>query len=878
MTYTIPKERCAMRRSGILLVLGFLLVASVAVRGGETGKIVGMVVDGETGEPLVAVNVTLENTQTGGMTNIEGWYHIVNLLPGTYAVRAGMIGYQAVVKDGVQVSSDLTSTVDFELGPAVLDIVPEVVVTAERPLIRKDMTSSVSIIEREEISMLPIESAYDVISYQAGTSADRRGVHVRGGRENEVSYTINGSPIIDPVFSRVSANYDESAIQELVIQSGGFNPEYGNAQSGIVNIVTREGGAEFEGQVEKSFYMPLEALWKAADDAKQYDTGYGTTKLTLSGPLPWSDRVKYFVSGERSEWGDWDPHAYVLPHQERDLDQLTWKVTGTPTQNLKLSFEGMTYGTDFFRWDAQRQKLPETFLKYERDTKIGILSGTHMLSQDTYYDVSLSRFATHYHAAQPGKWWDLSQSQEWNTTATEDGGGGINIWPEYDEDNFIVAGDNPLFHHSQSVIYGCKASVTSQISDHHQIKVGGERYDYETTHQEVYASAGNVYRNDYTVNPTYSVAYAQDKAEYSGLVVNVGMRLDAFDPTFMVPSDPICPWDSMSQVRGDDWSGPDKTEPPLWNLRDATVKYQVSPRLGISHPISEKTVLHFTYGHYFQVPAFSYLYTNTKYDMGGAWPLIGNPDLKPERTVSYEVGVENLVSEDLMLDLTGFYKDIDNMLSTVVVNDSRDPDTPAWATEYTTYGNTDWGNVRGFEFAMQKRFREEWMGRLSYTFMIAKGRSSDVSEGYLNRFNGTILPTREYYLDWDRRHSLVLDVGYGKRQNWAINLLVKYASGSPYTPAESNRSQQPEQNTARFPSTSVVNVKVSKDFHIYSTIERLFLQVDNLFNKKNLVAFDDTDTDLMRYLQFQGEYTGPYNDVTVFGAPREIKAGIQLQF
>jgi outer membrane receptor for ferrienterochelin and colicin len=332
------------------------------------------------------------------------------------------------------------------------------------------------------------------------------------------------------------------------------------------------------------------------------------------------------------------------------------------------------------------------------------------------------------------------------------------------------------------------------------------------------------------------------------------------------------------QVPGPECGGPDNTEPPLWNLTDASIKYQVSPRLGMSHPVSERTVLHFTYGHYFQVPAFTYLYGNTKYDMGGYWPLVGNPDLEPERTVSYEVGVEHLISEDLMIDLTGFYKDIDNLLSTVVINDSRDPDTPSWATEYTTYRNTDWGSVRGFEVTTQKKFREDWMGRLVYTFMIAKGRSSDVIEGYLNRFDDNVPPSKEYYLDWDRRHSLVFDLGYGRKDNWAANVLFKYASGSPYTPVENTRSAQPEQNTARFPSTSVVNVKLSKDFHFHSLPQQLYLQIHNLFNKRNLVAFDDSNTDLMRYLRFHGEYTGPYDDVTVFGSPREIRAGVKLGF
>ncbi|MFH1220773.1 MAG: TonB-dependent receptor [Candidatus Eisenbacteria bacterium] len=868
-----------MQRIGVLVafvIVGITLVPSLY--GGTSGKIAGMVVDGDTGEPLVAVNITVGSTGTGAVSNIEGRYHIVNVMPGTYTVKATMMGYQAIIKEDVMVNADFTSTVDFELSPAVLDIVPEIVVTAERPMIRKDMTSSMNVIEHEEISMLPIESAFDVLSFQAGAAADRRGIHIRGGRDTEISYTVNGAPIMDPIFSKASANYDESAIQEMVVLSGGFTPEYGNAQSGIVNIVTKEGGTEFEGQLQKTFYLPLDALWKAADDAKQYDTGFGATKLMLSGPSPWTDGLKYFISGETSKWNDWDPHVYVLPHQERDLDQLTWKLTGAPGHSMKIFFEGLYYGTDFYRWDAQRQKVPDTFLKYDRRTEVGVLGLSHMISSDSYYDCTLSRFKTRYHVAQPGKWWDLSKSQEWNTTPTDEGGGGLNLSPEYDGNNFIIAGDNPLFHDSQSVIYGAKSSFTSQINEHHQFKAGGEHYIYRTTHREVYAPAGNIYRNDYNVGPRYTVAYLQDKAEYSGLVVNMGFRMDVFNPRFKVPSNPQCPWDSTLQVPGPECGGPDNTEPPLWNLKDASTKYQMSPRLGISHPVSDKTVLHFTYGHYFQMPAFSYMYTNTKFDMGGAWPLIGNPDLEPERTVSYEVGLENLVAEDLMIDLTGFYKDIDNLISTVVINDSRDPATPEWATEYTTYRNTDWGNVRGFEFALQRKFREDWMGRVSYTFMIAKGRSSDVGEGYQALFNGTVLPTREYYLDWDRRHTLVLDVGYGRRQNWAVNFLVKYASGSPYTPAENGRSQQPEQNTARFPSTSLVNMKASKDFHLYSTTQRVFLQVDNLFNKKNLVAFNDANTDLMRYLRMHGEYTGPFDDVTVFGSPREIKAGFELLF
>jgi hypothetical protein len=76
----------------------------------------------------------------------------------------------------------------------------------------------------------------------------------------------------------------------------------------------------------------------------------------------------------------------------------------------------------------------------------------------------------------------------------------------------------------------------------------------------------------------------------------------------------------------------------------------------------------------------------------------------------------------------------------------------------------------------------------------------------------------------------------------------------------------------------MVNVKLSKDFNFYNADQQIYLQVHNLFNKKNLVAFDDSNSDLMRHLRYSGEYTGPYDDLTVYGSPREIRAGFKLGF
>lgn len=144
---------------------------------------------------------------------------------------------------------DQTTTMDFKLKPQSMTT-DEVVVTANTPLIQKDLTSSISVVGRDEIELLPVGNFTDLLSLQAGVVGSGSNLHIRGGRSNEVAYMIDGIYVTDPLLGGLATQINNDAIQEMSLLSGTFNAEYGNALSGIVNIVTRDGSDKFSGKFE----------------------------------------------------------------------------------------------------------------------------------------------------------------------------------------------------------------------------------------------------------------------------------------------------------------------------------------------------------------------------------------------------------------------------------------------------------------------------------------------------------------------------------------------------------------------------------------------------------------------------------------------------
>ena len=209
----------------------------------QSGKISGKVIDGNTGEALPFVNVLVEGTTQGAASDIEGYFAIIGLRPGIYNVKASAIGYNSQTVQGVRVSIDLTSEVNFELMETSVQLKEEVVIVATRPLVTKDLTSSTAIVGADEISVLPVTEFQEVLQLKAGIV----GGNVRGGRKGEVVYAIDGVPVTDVYDGSTVVDVSTSSIQELQFVSGAFNAEYGKALSGYVNIATKDGDNKFSG-------------------------------------------------------------------------------------------------------------------------------------------------------------------------------------------------------------------------------------------------------------------------------------------------------------------------------------------------------------------------------------------------------------------------------------------------------------------------------------------------------------------------------------------------------------------------------------------------------------------------------------------------------
>jgi len=240
-----------LRKKSPIIMLIFGCVLPGLVFAGISGKIAGQVKDAATGEPLPGCNLQIVGTTLGAASNSDGDFFILNVPPGQYQVRATMMGYQSFNYKNVQVMSDFTTRLNFELKTTVLELGEEVTIVAERPLVQKDITSKVSIVSSREIANMPVNDFQDVLTTKAGFTRDASGeIHVRGGRSGEISYQIDGMIVQDPLYGGFKSMVNEDAIDEMVVLSGTFNAEYGNAMSSVVNIVTKEGNPDFSGKLE----------------------------------------------------------------------------------------------------------------------------------------------------------------------------------------------------------------------------------------------------------------------------------------------------------------------------------------------------------------------------------------------------------------------------------------------------------------------------------------------------------------------------------------------------------------------------------------------------------------------------------------------------
>ena len=828
-----------------------MLSAVMVMYAGTTGKIAGKIVEESTGEPLVGVNVILVGTAQGAAADLDGNYFILNIPPGTYQLKAVAIGYASVTVNNVRVSIDLTTRMDFQLREEAIAM-SEVVVTAERPLVQMDLTSTTARVGGDQIAMLPIEDVATVVNLQAGVVDG----HFRGGRVNEVKYLIDGVSVVDVFSGGFSVQAEVNTIQEIQVLSGTFNAEYGEALSGVVNQVTKIPEDFYSGEI--SFYSGdyVSNRDDVFKDIENVSAG-GTYNIqgSFSGPVPGlGNFLKFLVSGrylndegyifgqrifnpsDSSNFSANDPNDWFVgatgdsvfvPMNFNKRFSLQGKLILKVGNSKGITLHGFYQKRDFREYNGESHNFqlnPDGDYRFFQRGYLGSISYTQLLSASAFVDILGSVFISEFKQfvfedpLDPG-YVDPARRRDVSGNAFFTGGT-----------------QNWHFKHKTTTNTG-KLDLTAQVTPVHQVKTGVElklhTLDYEDFQIRVDASTGfkpelpepgsfdfNTYKN----HPSQFAAYIQDKIELDYLVVNVGVRFDYFEPDGQILLDP----DRINLLDGLFRPFPDSL------VADASAKFQLSPRVGISYPITDRGAIHISYGHFFQVPPFEFLYKNPNFriPLTGNFPefvgrIIGNADLEPQRTVVYEIGLQQALTDDLGFTITGYYKDIRNLLGQElhIKNEFR---------KFGQFVNRDFGQVRGLTFSLEKRMSNGLGANIDYTFQKAEGNASDPNDVFENSQASPPIESNKQLtpLDWDRTHSLNFTVTLGQPGDYIASFIGQIGSGLPYTPAFQNQRTGLE-NSDNKPTFFNVDFFLTKYLKFRNNKASIFLKVFNLFDRAN---------------------------------------------
>ena len=915
--------------------LALLLIVALSMFAGTTGKIVGRVYDASTKQGLPGVNVIIEGTTMGAAADLDGYFVILNVPPGTYDVTAQMIGYQKMTIQGVQVIADLTVTLEFPLQQTAVEIKKGVVKVAKRKIIKKDVTTSVAIMDAEQMNALPVNTVTGAVVQSAGV-VSAGGLHVRGGRATEVVYVVDGIEMRDPYTGAYDSHIPQISVQETAVFTGGFGAEYGSAQSGVINIVTKEAPSRvtvnLTGRTNDALgFSALQKILDANDEwAYRWEYIKDTTGAIVDS-FP-ADSV-HEIRPEKYKRFDWfigfpiikkklavafsgeitKSDGHVINYSKVDRKTFNGKVTIHPTPNIKLTLHGL-YNVEYPGWYLANWKFNLDGFPEEKDWSYAFgINFSHALSSNTYWELKFNNYSTYqrFDMFEDGSF-DINGDNYVNSTDTtqyitvidpytgdttiveypsdrngfddftdQDNDRNVEIdtlgesgwdWPDLtdypftsvqDVNGYITDGYYVFtYHYDEKQVWTLKADLVSQVTREHQLKTGIEaKYNEIFVYEAQIASGGNVYMTYSTAYPSSYAAYIQDKMEFKDFIVNAGFRFDLFNPNAYMPEDLYHPVTDVT--RGGEILNPVKTK---W-------KWKLSPRIGFSFPITERDVLHFTYGHYFQVPPMRILYTNQTWDLSGAFPLIGNPDIDAEKTVSYEVGVKHAFNDYMKIDITAYMKDISGLTDTRQIFYTA-------LNYYTLFTNADYGTSKGIEVAIQKFPGGDFLPFLtlnvSYTFGIARGKSSSFRQNYDFTWSGYVIPAEEHYLDWDQRHTLNMSIGFVTK-NAGINFLTNYGSGLPWSPPSKTRVQFI--NTERLPYTLSTDARAHYDFKIMKKLNAsIVLDLYNLFNRKNILRIADEewfnankDKDIYKAAM------GAYNDPRNISRSRFVRLGLEIK-
>ena len=918
-----------------LTFLSFLL-SLFFIKADGAGSITGRITDSKAGAGLPGVNIMIKGTYYGTASDLEGRYRLIDIPPGSYDLEVSIIGYKIILRTGVLIRPDSTVTIDFKMEETVLSFGEDVVVMGKKPLFDVDETSSIARVRREDIETKVVSSVEDILSEQIGVTTQDNEIHIRGGRIDESIFVVDGFSVKDPL-SGYSGNLfvNADAIEELEIITGGYNAEYGQAMSGVVNIKLKEGRDHYEGSIKYSSDRLMPDHFNT--DRVEFNLGgpdlfFQTLPDMVGIDLP--GRFSFFFNGYGKMYdGNLPVASKLYPHRywsspffndsvsdnimsklagrENNDWHLLYKTTWEISAKKKVSFSydaSMNINQGYFMPRAfastyfpyRYMNILDNYNTITRDTRLLNMNWTHTLSNRSFYELNVGRFTTMEHSAVQDLHWTEYQQRldlepiNYNLDDTNLDG---NIFITYG-DEFYDTGFAPEWYDLSSENTRMDIDWTIHTRSGHKLKTG---FEHTITDIQVLdidepwsGSSGFGANYDYYNAKTYFGAfYLQDRIIFEGMTLNIGLRNDYWIPGRYV-EDAINDTSSIIITEKARDIFQKETFDFPWFGNPYKMKARLSPRFGISHPITDNDVLYFYYGHFSQLPTFQYVYAKINSKAQSTYQVFGNPNLNPKTTVQYELGVKHRFSEDQVLELKAYWKDMFDYETSQTIR----PSNPKYAhLSFNMYFNADYARARGIEAILKSRLLTNWYVDLNFNYSIVTGKSSSPLDNLLVQAGRlSEKPLGESYMSWDRPLHVFTNLSYSHPNNWGISARLEYESGRRYTrsiqdtiiylgdrayyegPREDDR---PYAYISEIPSKNI-DIKLYRSIDIGELRLKTYLEIENVTDElipRRINPFTGRGYGPGEiYGYYLANSPNPNLDPSRYRKPRSMEIGLQLIF
>ncbi len=963
----------------VVCTLLSLMVAAPSSNAGTKGKIAGKVSSKQTGETLPGANIMIIGTTMGAASDLNGQFTILNVPPGVYAVQTSVLGYGTVTLSAVSVHIDQTTDLNFELSEEAISGA-EVTVIAERPLVERDVSASVTAIGPAEVRDLPRVSVREVVQLQAGVEDN---LTIRGGGADEVLFLVDGFALRDARNNQPLTGIPLSAIQEISLVRGGFNAEYGQVRSGIVNVVTREGDRQnYNGNFTIRYSDPSRkhfdlspydpnSMWlrpyldpdvafvgTANGTWDKYDqeqfprfegwNEYARVRNTNNDP---NDDITPAVAQQVFRWQhrkqeitdkpDYDIDAgfggpvpvigqklgdlrffaafrntremLLIPLTRDDYYDYDWNVrlSSDISQSMKLNITsvlGKSYtiavnggeqenSTDYIRSPVEiasqisnlafqpSRIFSDSYYSLAEVKHRGISADlTHVLNRNTFYDFRIEYFQRNYQTG-PRDLRNLTQFELIPGSGVFVNEAPLGWSPNADagvgDPTFLFGGHTSTARDSSKTWFAkAKFDLTSQVNFNNQIKTGFEfvynTLDLDYSILNIPFPEANLFVNQ-KFNPFLASFYLQDKIEFKSLVANLGLRLDY--------SNANAEWVRASRFDADFFSGSiDGSD----KKQSAEAKLSLSPRLGISHPITDHSKLFFNYGHFNQLPTYEQIYEISRAP-GGQIKRFGDTNLNFAKTVAYELGYDHELFNNYLVQIAGFYHDITDQ---VAYTQRRGIDPGS--VQVSVANNDSYEDIRGLEVTLRKSRGRWFTGFITYTYQVTTaGRfGRDIEEERPDKqreFDREIGNFAQERPQPRPRGNLVLMLhtpnNFGPAilggqffSNWNATLLGTWQAGD-YETWNPNQVAFVSDNLQRT-NLSNLDLRLTKRFDLGRFSTTFLMDITNVFNSRHFsFASFFNEFDRINYFNsLQLPNSNAYNNIVGEDRPGDFrKSGVAFQ-